>query len=73
MRWILLTALVATALPAQAHEKVADKCGCHSQYGLRHCHPRKKSRACEAPVKGKVVQNAKPDSAAPAAPKQTSL
>ncbi|MDQ3263880.1 MAG: hypothetical protein M3Y59_09485, partial [Myxococcota bacterium] len=42
--------------PAAAHEKRADKCGCHHQYGLRHCHPKYKTKTCEAPVKatGKV-------------------
>ncbi len=37
--------------PAAAHEKRADKCGCHHQYGLRHCHPKYKTKTCEAPVK----------------------
>lgn len=42
--------------PVAAHEKRADKCGCHHQYGLRHCHPKYKTKTCEAPVKatGKV-------------------
>jgi hypothetical protein len=60
----LLAALVLVfAAPAFGHERVADKCGCHSQFGLRHCHPKKKTRTCEAPVNGKVagpVQKAKP-------------
>lgn len=36
-----------------AHDnKRIDPCGCHHQYGLRHCHPKKKTERCEAPVKG---------------------
>lgn len=36
---------------AFAHDnKRIDPCGCHHQYGLRHCHPTKKSERCEAPV-----------------------
>lgn len=46
--WI---AAMLLAAPAVAHEKRADKCGCHHQYGLRHCHPKKKTDHCEAPVK----------------------
>ena len=43
---------VMLAAPALAHEsKRTDKCGCHHQYGLRHCHPDMKTRKCEAPAK----------------------
>ena len=45
---ILLGLLVAA--PALAHHARTDKCGCHNQYGLRHCHPSKKTKRCEAPV-----------------------
>jgi hypothetical protein len=46
----LVGALVS--LPAVAHHKRVDPCGCHHQYGKRHCHPNLKSKRCEAPVKG---------------------
>ena len=32
--------------------KPTDRCGCHTVYGLRHCHPNMKTRQCEAPVRG---------------------
>lgn len=40
----------ALAAPAAAHSKRADRCGCHHQYGLVHCHPNLKTKRCEAPV-----------------------
>lgn len=54
MRKSLLAALFFASLwgaKASAHEKRADPCGCHHQYGLRHCHEKKKTDHCEAPVK----------------------
>ncbi|MHB8878950.1 MAG: hypothetical protein ACYC8T_35055 [Myxococcaceae bacterium] len=42
------------AWPAFGHESRMDKCGCHNQYGLRHCHPSKRTKRCIAPVKGKT-------------------
>lgn len=51
LRALALGGLVL-ALPASAHDsKRTDKCGCHHQFGLRHCHPKKKTQRCEAPVK----------------------
>lgn len=57
----LLGAGLLLASPAWSHEKRTDKCGCHHQYGLRHCHPNKATPYCEAPASGKAP--------APAAPK----
>lgn len=51
--WMLAIgmALGLAATPALAHkEKRTDPCGCHHQWGLRHCHPQKKSPKCEAPA-----------------------
>lgn len=50
--WMALgAALLLWSSPAEAHkEKRTDPCGCHHQWGLRHCHPKKKSPRCEAPV-----------------------
>ncbi|MFZ5470590.1 MAG: hypothetical protein ACOZIN_14240 [Myxococcota bacterium] len=42
--------------PALAHDKRTDPCGCHHQYGLRHCHQKKKTERCEAPVRGQTKQ-----------------
>ncbi len=54
MRGWLLGVGAALALlggPAYGHkEKRTDPCGCHHQWGLRHCHPKKKTPRCEAPV-----------------------
>ena len=50
--WTVAFALLAW--PAAAHQRMTDKCGCHSQYGLRHCHLKKKTKVCEAPVSGKT-------------------
>lgn len=50
-RLAALLALLWLSAPAEAHERRVDRCGCHSQYGLRHCHPRLKTRRCEATVK----------------------
>lgn len=47
-------ALLAAPATARAHQKRTDRCGCHHQYGLRHCHPNKKTQSCEAPVQGKA-------------------
>lgn len=47
-----LSALFWTATAAAHDNKRIDACGCHHQYGLRHCHPKKKSNRCEAPVNG---------------------
>ena len=45
-------ALCLVAVPSLAHEgKRTDACGCHHQWGMRHCHPQKKTPRCEAPVR----------------------
>ncbi len=36
-------------------KKRVDKCGCHHQFGVRHCHPSRKTGHCEAPVKHEVA------------------
>ena len=51
---LLLVAGLMAAAPAWSHEKRTDRCGCHHEFGLRHCHPNKKTQSCEAPVKAKV-------------------
>lgn len=51
----IAVAVALFAAPALAHRsKRTDKCGCHHQYGLVHCHPNQKSNRCEAPVASKV-------------------
>jgi hypothetical protein len=40
--------------PSVCAKKRVDPCGCHHVYGLRHCHPNRKSDHCEAPVKAEV-------------------
>jgi hypothetical protein len=52
----LALAGLAVAGPAAAHDKRTDRCGCHHQYGLRHCHPNKKTSACEAPARAEPRQ-----------------
>lgn len=48
---------------ATAHDnRRIDACGCHHQYGLRHCHPKKKSERCEAPVSGREQRATSTDS-----------
>lgn len=48
---VLTAALCFTALPAFGHDtKRTDACGCHHQWGLRHCHPKLKTPRCEAPA-----------------------
>jgi hypothetical protein len=37
--------------PSVCAKKRVDACGCHHVYGMRHCHPNRKSNHCEAPVK----------------------
>ena len=37
--------------PQICAKKRVDPCGCHHVYGMRHCHPNRKSDHCEAPVK----------------------
>ncbi len=56
--WMVLALLWARA--AMAHDDRADKCGCHNQYGLRHCHPSKKTSKCEAPAKGERERKDEP-------------
>ncbi|HYO51261.1 hypothetical protein [Archangium sp.] len=41
--------------PAVCSKKRVDACGCHHVYGVRHCHPKRKSDHCEA-----MVQAAEP-------------
>lgn len=63
-RWMGLAMLVAmlgaplaaaaplsTAGTDKCSKKRTDACGCHHVYGLKHCHPNKKTPHCEAPVK----------------------
>jgi hypothetical protein len=37
--------------PAICGKKRVDACGCHHVYGVRHCHPKRKSEHCEAMVR----------------------
>ncbi len=37
--------------PAVCGKKRVDACGCHHVYGVRHCHPKRKSEHCEAMVR----------------------
>ncbi len=55
--------LSGSALGAECSKKRVDKCGCHHQFGLRHCHPNRKSVHCEAPVK--ATQQVKLETAKP--------
>lgn len=60
----LALAVAMFAGPAFGHRsKRTDKCGCHHQYGLVHCHPNLKSNRCEAPVADKKPADAKADEA----------
>jgi hypothetical protein len=36
--------------PSVCAKKRVDACGCHHVYGIRHCHPNRKTNHCEAPV-----------------------
>ncbi len=56
--WIGVMALVA--MPASAHSRRTDPCGCHSQFGTRHCHPTKKTAHCEAPVRAQQTRKTAP-------------
>src|SRR5688572_22341764 len=61
--WVLGVAAVLcfAGSAAAAHEnKRTDACGCHHQWGLRHCHPKKKSPRCEAPARSTGQQVGKP-------------
>ena len=61
-RWILAAAVAGclSAAPAWAHSsKRTDPCGCHHQWGLRHCHPTKKTESCEAPASATVRTTAR--------------
>ena len=50
-------AVALTAAPAMAHRnKRTDKCGCHHQFGLVHCHPNMKSNKCSAHVADKTPE-----------------
>jgi hypothetical protein len=40
--------------PQVCQKKRVDTCGCHHVYGIRHCHPNRKTSHCEAPVKAVV-------------------
>jgi hypothetical protein len=50
--WVMAAAAASLCAPgAWAHSsKRTDPCGCHHEWGLRHCHPNKKKQTCEAPV-----------------------
>ena len=47
--------------PSVCAKKRVDACGCHHVYGIRHCHPNRKSDHCEAPVKAEVPDQSKPN------------
>jgi hypothetical protein len=34
--------------PSICNKKRVDACGCHHVYGVRHCHPKRKSEHCES-------------------------
>lgn len=46
--------------PSVCAKKRVDPCGCHHVYGLRHCHPNRKSDHCEAPVKATAPEQSEP-------------
>jgi len=52
--WGLMLGAGLLATPAWGHDHRTDRCGCHHQYGLRHCHPTKKTTNCEAPAKAEA-------------------
>ena len=49
--FVICAGLLAGPATALSHEKRTDRCGCHQQYGLRHCHPSKRTQGCEAPAR----------------------
>jgi hypothetical protein len=63
----VLAIALLTGLPIFAEgpcaKKRVDACGCHHVYGVRHCHPNRRTKYCEAPASGKLP--------APSAKKQT--
>ncbi|MBN1203447.1 MAG: hypothetical protein JXB05_00800 [Myxococcaceae bacterium] len=48
--------------PQVCAKKRVDACGCHHVYGIRHCHPNRKSDHCEAPVKAPAPEKEAKDS-----------
>jgi hypothetical protein len=53
---LVVSALLGLGPPlpmAACARKRVDACGCHHVYGLRHCHPNRKSKHRELTVKGK--------------------
>jgi hypothetical protein len=42
--------------PSVCAKKRVDACGCHHVYGIRHCHPNRKTDHCEAPVKAQAPE-----------------
>jgi hypothetical protein len=65
--WAVAAAVALLSAPALGHqEKRTDPCGCHHQWGLRHCHPKKKTSRCEAPASKKDEPRAPERSPAPA-------
>ncbi len=61
---------MADGQPAQTKStkcdsKRVDACGCHHVYGVRHCHPNRKTSHCEAPVKGETPEWLKADTDKP--------
>lgn len=47
--------------PSICAKKRVDACGCHHVYGIRHCHPNRKTDHCEAPVNASVPDDEKKD------------
>ena len=69
MAIVAVACAVLWGAPAWGHvEKRTDPCGCHHQWGLRHCHPKKKTQRCEAPVKSSEGEAAGPRRSKKAAP-----
>lgn len=50
---------------ASCEKKRTDACGCHHHYGLRHCHPKRKTARCEAPARFELPRTFERSEAAP--------
>jgi hypothetical protein len=46
--------------PATCAKKRVDACGCHHVYGVRHCHPKRKSNHCEAMAEAQAPEEKEP-------------
>ena len=59
--------------PSVCAKKRVDACGCHHVYGIRHCHPKRKSEHCEAMAQAPDLEEQDASNSTPAPEQKDSV